>query len=138
MSGCSWKNSETSGSGDMQLFRASDAPFREGLSWEETWHGSDRGLVKCWENGRTIRSSSLPENVTLTENAAAGQLPPLDWIGGVIRPLKSRKYGSLQYLATLQGIRGEPLEIDTAAQVVLRCSKTGTVVAFTADTSRFA
>lgn len=106
-------------------------------SWDAIWRGPDGGLVRCWENGRAISSSSLSENVSLTSKVAAGELPILDWIGGVSRSLKSKKYGSLQYLATLQGIKGEPLSIDTASEVSLTCEKTGTTVIFTGNTSRF-
>ncbi|KWT68983.1 hypothetical protein APY03_7015 [Variovorax sp. WDL1] len=36
-----------------------------------------------------------------------------------------------------QGLRGDPLEIDTSAEVTLVCSKFGVSVTFTADDSKY-
>lgn len=40
----------------------------------------------------------------------------------------------MHYLAMWQGIRGEDLNIDTAAHQELRCTKTNILVQFTLDT----
>ena len=118
----------------MHVSRSVDEPLREGLSWEEIWQGDDRGLIKCWENGRTIRASTLPEKLALTKSIEAGELPELDWVGGLAKKLKCKKFGSLEYLATLQGIKGEPLDIYTDSEVPLTCTKTGTTVVYAGRT----
>ncbi|MCY1179842.1 hypothetical protein D9M73_202590 [compost metagenome] len=54
------------------------------------------------------------------------------------RTLKKReKFGSLKYLAQWQGLRGEDLQIDTSAELTLSCSRTGMVVTFTPDQSKY-
>ncbi|MCY1457890.1 hypothetical protein D9M71_752210 [compost metagenome] len=62
----------------------------------------------------------------------------LGWKGGVERTLKKReKYGSLKYLAQWQGLRGEDLRIDTSNELTLNCSRTGMVVTFTPDATKY-
>jgi hypothetical protein len=62
----------------------------------------------------------------------------LPWKGGVVSAIKlGKKYGTLFYLAMWQGLRGEPLDIDTDLEVVRTCSRTGMVVTYTADRSRY-
>lgn len=58
--------------------------------------------------------------------------------GGVAKPLKNQsiKIGSLLYLAQWLGLRGEDLDLDTAGEVTLFCSRTGVAVLFTLDTAR--
>ena len=98
------------------LHRGITHPIREHLGWPERWEGPDGGLIYCWERGREMRA----ENPELAESAARGELMPLAWKGGVEeRPdapapakkaSKSRpkpKEGTLYYLATWQGLRGE-------------------------------
>lgn len=116
---------------EVLLTRSVDEPIRENLSWAETWQSEDRGLIKCWENGLAIRQSNIPEQVRLTESVNAGELPVLDWVGGLSKALKGKKAGCLQYLATLQGIQGKPLCIDTEKEVSITCTKTGTTVVYT-------
>ena len=54
------------------------------------------------------------ETPLLSEQALRGELPPLAWKGGADKPIKAgKRVGSLHYLATWQGLRGEPLDIDT-------------------------
>lgn len=106
---------------------------RIGLTWDEIWKAEDQGLIKCWENGRAL-SATHPD---LAEAARRDELPTLDWKGGVSgTPKMKKKFGSLNYLATWQGLRGEDLRIDTAQEVSLRCARTSVLVTFTSDLSK--
>jgi len=117
-----------------EVYRAVDEPIRTNLSWEERWRGEDHGLIQCWETGIT-RGDKEPE---LREKVKAGELPPLDWKGGVINKLKAKvKYGSLYYLAELQGIGGEDLNIDRSQEHTRICSKTGQTVVLTPDSTKY-
>lgn len=58
-------------------------------------------------------------------------MPVLAWKGGVDKKIKGKKYGSLFYLATWQGLRGEDLNINQHEEVSLICSKTMVKVTFT-------
>ena len=103
---------------------------RAGLTWDETWRSDDQGLIKCWENGRVL-SATRPD---LAEAARRDELPTLEWKGGVAgTPKMKKKFGSLRYLATWQGLRGEDLRVDTTEEVSLMCVRTGVLVTFTAD-----
>jgi len=74
------------------------------------------------------------EQPELAAAALRGELPPLVWTGGLRKRLVSgRKYGSLQYLAMWQGLRGDPLHIDTDENVLITCARHGTTVTFTDD-----
>jgi len=106
---------------------------RSGLTWEQTWRADDQGLIKCWENGRAL-SATCPD---LAEAARRDELPTLDWKGGVSgTPKMKKKFGSLRYLATWQGLRGEDLRIDTTQEVSLMCTRTSVLVTFTADLAK--
>ncbi|MQU43096.1 hypothetical protein [Pseudomonas helleri] len=110
--------------------RSSSEPIRLKLSWEETWQGSDGGLIKNWEVGRALAML----NPELASRAMAGELPPLNWKGGVDRTLvKREKFGSLRYLAQWQGLRGEDLCIAINEEVNIKCAKTQMLVTFTPD-----
>ena len=86
--------------------RSNNEPKREGLSWDERWKASDKGLIVCWERGR---EKSI-EDPDLAERARKGELPVLGWKGGVEKKIeKKKKYGTLNYLAQWQGLRGEDL-----------------------------
>lgn len=115
--------------------RSITEPLRGSLSWDERWRGRDRGLIHCWELGRQ-QAERDPE---LAVRATCGELPILGWKGGVEKKLKTRrKYGTLFYLATWQGLRGEDLHVDLGREVTHICSKTGMHVIFTADASKYA
>lgn len=114
----------------MHFTRNFDAPKREGLTWHETWEGQDQGLIACWERGREMRL----ERPELAQRADNGELVLLPWKGGLEKALKvGRKYGTLNYLAMLQGLRGEKLDIDTQCEIERTCSTTGTRVIYTGD-----
>lgn len=118
----------------MKVFRSIDEPFREHLSWDETWEGADDGLIKCWENGRKLAGS----NPDLAEQAKSGRLVSLAWKGGLTRALKVQKYGTFFYLACWQGLRGEDLSLDTGRDIVIRCSYFNTEVIFTSKYELYA
>lgn len=114
--------------------RRNTEPPRKGLTREEVWEGPDRGLIQCWEAGRA-RALAIPE---LAQQCLLGQLPVLNWKGGVCRALKKReKFGSLKYLAQWQGLRGEDLCIDISKARSITCTQTGMVVTFTPDQSKY-
>jgi hypothetical protein len=63
----------------------------------------------------------------------------LPWKGGVEKALKKKqKYGTLNYLAMWQGLRGEDLNIDTAEEISITCTATGMAVVFTANQELYA
>lgn len=118
----------------MRVYRDVSEPPREGLSWDQRWEGPDRGLIACWERGRTKRL----EDPELAAKASLDELVVLPWKGGVEKPIKGGKYGSYLYLAMFQGLRGEPLDIDPSADTSRTCSRTQVTVTYTSDRSKFA
>lgn len=118
-----------------RIIRSYKEPAREGLTWDERWKGPDKGLITCWETGRDLSK----QNPELAEKAKKGELPVLPWKGGVDQETKiKRKYGTLNYLAEWQGLRGEDLDIDLSSEIELICTKTKTKVIFTGDISKYA
>jgi len=113
-----------------RLQRSIGLPIRVGLDWAERWAGLDKGFIFCWEKGRELRV----ENPELASRAEAGELVPLGWKGGVEKKLKVEKpkAGTLFYLATWQGLRGQSLDIDVENETIVVCSRTGQKVAFKA------
>jgi hypothetical protein len=111
------------------LRRSIDEPIREGLTWKELWCGPDNGLIWCWERGRQERLER-PDDAA---RADRGELVALDWKGGVKEKLKmEEKPGTLNYLATWQGLRGENLDIDLDGERLVVCSRFGQAVVFSA------
>jgi len=112
---------------DTRLYRSFHDPIREGLSRSETWEGEDKGLIWCWELGRQKRLQD-PELATRADN---GELVMLAWKGGVQKKTKvGKKSGTLYYLATWQGLRGEDLDIALEDELTMVCTKTGQVVVY--------
>lgn len=107
---------------------------RKGLSWDDLWKGADEGLIACWERGR----EKAIEDTELANCAQRGELPVLAWKGGVEKKIKTKKYGTLKYLAQWQGLRGEDLNIHLNKEVEIVCSKTRMLVVFTADAKKYA
>ena len=117
-----------------RIYRSLQEPIRENPSFDERWRGLDKGLITCWEVGR---SKGL-ESPKLTERAKNGELPVLGWKGGVEKKIqKKEKYGSLNYLAQWQGLRGKDLDIDLTAEREIICAKTGMKVIFTCDAAKY-
>ncbi len=116
-----------------RLRRSIDEPIREGLSWSERWEGPDQGLIWCWERGRQERVER-PDDAA---RADKGELVGLDWKGGVEKKFEvDKKPGTLKYLATWQGLRGEDLDIDLEGERVIVCTRTGQAVVFSAKLRR--
>jgi len=107
-----------------RVFRSISENIRVTPSYDERWNGDDKGLVTCWEVGRKKRESE--------------HLPVLGWKGGVDKTLqKKEKFGSLNYLAQWQGLRGEDLDILLSEEVTMRCSKTGMIITYTPDSTKY-
>jgi hypothetical protein len=95
-------------------------------------NGPDNGLIACWERGREKRA----ESPDLAADAELGKLVLLPWRGGVEKAVKSKqKFGSLNYLAMWQGLRGEDLDIDPNTATVITCIATGVSVTFVRNSS---
>ena len=120
---------------DSHIYRSIKEPLREAPSWDERWRGSDKGLITAWEVGRRL-AESVPE---LSIRAKNGELPATGYKGGVERKLKSKeiKYGPLVYLAELQGLRSEDLDIDLEKEVDIVCSRTNQRVILTPDIKKY-
>ncbi|MBY0474195.1 MAG: hypothetical protein K2Q13_03925 [Nitrosomonas sp.] len=103
--------------------------MRDILSYEERIEGPDRGLINSWYVGRRLALSDPDISV----KAKNGELPVLAVKGGVERKINQSKIGSLWYLATWQGLRGDDLDVDLDAEVEMMCSRTGVKVLFTGD-----
>lgn len=118
-----------------RIYRSINEPIvRDGASFNDRWKGEDAGLITCWESGRQKRES----NPSLMKHVENGELPVLEWKGGVKKKLKGDiKYGTLYYLAQWQGLRGEDLDIDSSEEKELTCAKTKQKVIYTADRSKW-
>jgi hypothetical protein len=111
----------------IRLLRSINVPIRDGLSWTEMWRGSDNGLIYCWEKGRKTRANDHE----LAGRAEKGELVSLGWKGGITTKLQTgSKRGTLRYLATWQGLRGEDLDLALDKERIIKCSKTGQIVVF--------
>lgn len=116
------------------IYRSCQEPIRKEPSWEERWRGPDKGLIMCWEVGRAISE----ENPDLVARAKNGELPVLGWKGGLAKKIKIKeKYGTVNYLAQWQGIRGEDLDINLSEEKEIICTATKIKVIFTSDASKF-
>src|SRR5690348_5543732 len=102
----------------MRIRRLIAEPIRQGVSWETRWEGSDAGVIAAWEAGREMADRD-PE---LFSRASLGQLPILPWRGGVERLIKGQKFGTYLYLAMLQGLRRQDLDIDLTVEIAHVCS----------------
>ena len=110
-----------------RIFRSINKSIRENPSFDERLRGPDRGLINCWEVGRILRK----EKSELAEKAEKGELPKLAYKGGIDKKTKQKiKYGTLNYLAQWQGLRGEDLNINLSIGKILTCIKTNQRVAF--------
>lgn len=119
----------------MIIERSITEPIRHEISQCERWQAADKGLIACWENGRQ-QTLAYPAIAAL---ARAGELPSLDWKGGVSGPLKSgKKIGTHFYYATWLGLRGENLRIDTETTYIVCCSRFGVTVTFTGQLEDYA
>ena len=117
-----------------RLIRSIEEPIRHLDSWADAWKGADCGLIKCWERGREMQR----ERPDLRDAALRGELPTLPWRGGIEgEPKMTKKVGSMNYLAMWQGLFGMNLDVPLDGDESLACTRTGIVVTFTTDISRF-
>lgn len=120
---------------DTMIARLISEPIRVGLTWEERWKGPDRGLIACWERGREKGA----EDNSLASRTRDGELVVLPWKGGVDKPTKlGQKFGTLNYLAMWQGLRGDDLSVSLQDEVTLLCSRTKMQVTYTPHYRKFA
>ncbi len=109
----------------MQIVRSIEVPIRDYEGMDRRWNQEDKGLIWCWERGRQMAQA----DPGLAQRAVDGELMILGWRGGVEKPHKKPKSdGTLNYLAQWQGLRGDNLNVDTAAEFIMTCSKTETEV----------
>ena len=119
-------------------------PNRGEMTYDERWNGDDGGLIVCWENGRKYRQKK-PELASKTMN---GELPSLVWKGGISDNINlsrdtknsgdlNAKYGTLYYLAKLQGLSGKDLDIIPFREIPLMCTRTGWLIIFTGDSKKY-
>ena len=117
-----------------RIYRSIQEPIRKNPSFDERWRGPDKGLITCWEVGRTMGR----KDPVLAEQTKNGELPAAGWKGGVGKKGKnSEMYGTLNYLAQWQGLRGENLDIDLSEEIELACSKTGVKVIYTDNATKY-
>jgi hypothetical protein len=75
----------------------------------------------------------------LAERARNGELPVLGWKGGVDKKIiKKEKYGTYNYLALWQGLRGDDLNIDLSEEREIICPRTEMKVVYTDDAAKYA
>ena len=118
----------------MSIQRNVSEPKRAISDFDILWNGVDSGLIAAWESGREMAD----EAPTLVARAVAGELVVLPWRGGVEKAIKSKtKYGSFLYVAMLQGLMGQDLDIDATRELTIVCSRTGVPVTFTSDTGKY-
>ncbi|MCR1816136.1 hypothetical protein [Aliarcobacter butzleri] len=122
---------------DLKIIRSIETPIREFPSFEERWRGEDNGLITAWEVGREKAIS----NPQLKQFVLNGELPVLGYVGGYEKKLTNIKfkYASFYYLAQLQGLRGDNLDIDSNRDEgkFLICSKTNMKTIFTSNSENF-
>ncbi len=117
-----------------RIFRSISESIRVEPSYDERWNGDDKGLITCWEVGRKKRESEYD----LVKKVENNELPALGWKGGADETLqKKEKFGSLNYLAQWQGLRGKDLDIFLSEEVTMQCSKTGMVITYTPDSTKY-
>ncbi len=117
------------------IYRSIKEPIRKNPTSDEKWRGTDKGLILCWEEGRTL-AKSQPK---LAKRALRGELPMLSWKGGVKRnPKKMKKKGSFCYLAQWQGLRGDDLDITLSEKRTIKCSRTDVKVTYALENTIFA
>lgn len=113
----------------MRIYKSISEPIYDNPDYADRIDGYDKGLINAWNVGRRLAATD-PD---IAAKARNGELPVLGVKGGVERKIQQDKIGSLWYLATWQGLRGEDLDIDMGAEIEMVCSKTGVKVLYTFD-----
>jgi len=117
-----------------RVLRSISESIRVNASYDERWNGDDIGLITCWEVGRKKRESEHE----LVKKVERNELPVLGWKGGVNKKLQNKeKFGSLNYLAQWKGLRNEDLDISLSEEVTMQCSKTGMLITYTPDSTKY-
>ena len=104
--------------------------------WSPVWAGPVEPALRTTGHAVALthlRLSLAHQVLQVAARADKRELVVLAWKGGVEEKLKIEKQpGTLKYLATWQGLRGEDLDIALEDEQVIVCSKTGQIVAFSA------
>jgi hypothetical protein len=116
----------------MRIYKSISDPVVEILDYDERINGPDRGLINAWFVGR----NRAQRDCDLVARIMAGELPVLAVKGGVEKKVRVDKVGSLWYLATWQGLRGDDLDIDTESEYSMVCSRFGVRVVYTFDLAK--
>jgi hypothetical protein len=118
----------------MIVERSIGEPLRADPSFDQRFGAPDLTLITFWEAGRRYAES----HPTAADAARRGELVPLPFKGGLERPVKTPKIGTLFYLAMWQGLRGDSLRIDTDARPTMTCTRFGCTVTYTGRYSEYA
>jgi hypothetical protein len=110
----------------VNIQRSIITPVRQNLSWTARWSLADHGLIASWERGR----EKAAKDPALAARASVGELVVLPWKGGVTKATKTHQHGTFNYLAMLQGLRGEDLNIDDERESVRMCAITGMTITY--------
>lgn len=115
----------------IKVYKSINDTIRKDATFDERWGSLESSLISAWESGRVNRDKSFKELLPLLEK---GALPKLSFKGGhIMPPYKNEtpkykfKYGTFNYLAQLQGLLGQDLDIDVQGteDVELVCKLTG-------------
>jgi len=85
----------------MRIQRAITEKIRVDPTFEERWESEDQGVITSWEVGRLRRESTEERWVNMVENARVLEFPRT-----------GLKKGSAHYLAQLQGLRNQDLDVE--------------------------
>ena len=100
------------------------------MAEKSTQNGHEHASLTRYDREGRQKRVEEPELAARADNR---ELVVLVWKGGVDEKLKAeKKRGTLKYLATWQGLRGEDLDIALDGEQVIVCSKTGQNVVFNA------
>ena len=126
-----------------------DVPIRNGLTPNELWKQSDKGIIKAWELGREWAklypkmSSDAKSGCLLELKRATGTKGDEEnyirlFKGGYNkRQTQIYKYGTLHYYAMWLGLRGDNLKVDMEIEYPLVCSRTRMGVVYTIDSKKY-
>lgn len=129
----------------VNIFRSIDTPIRTKTSYKERWGTDELSLITAWESGRINKNGIYTHLIKYIKD---GALPKLSFKGGHRMPFDDNederenvkylyRYGTFLYLAQVQGLLGEDLDIDTSTDVIKTCSITKTKTIFTRNDENF-
>jgi len=130
---------------DINIYRSIEKQIRKSLSYEDRWNSTEKGLITAWEAGRKLRTAKSHKE--LVDFLKKGALPKLEFRGGhKMPPYKNDeppkykfKYGHYNYLAQMQGMLGQDLNINIqdSEEQELVCKLSGKKTVFTFDIFKF-